>query len=60
MSKKNVTTSVVTESKVPTSKKKKTASRTAKFKSRKWYQDAVRSIGITKNKSLESRDGVFE
>jgi hypothetical protein len=60
MSKKNVTTSVVTESKVPTSKKKKTAGRTAKLKSNKWYQDAVRSIGIKKNRLLESRDGVLE
>ncbi len=56
MSKNNVTTSVVTESKVPTNKKKRTAGRTAKLKSRKWYKDAVRSIGITKNRLLESHD----
>jgi hypothetical protein len=45
--------------KVPTSKKKKTV-KTAKLISSKWYQSAVRSIGIVKAKSPEIRDDVFE
>jgi len=42
-----------TKSKASTSKKKKAAGRRAKLKSRKWYQSAARSIGITKERSLE-------
>ena len=41
------------KSKVPTSKKKRTAGRTAKLKSSNWYRDAARSIGITKERLLE-------
>jgi hypothetical protein len=42
-----------TKSKVSTSKKKRTAGKTAKLKSSNWYQGAARSIGITKERSLE-------
>jgi hypothetical protein len=50
-----------TKSKLPTSKnKKKTASTTAKLKLSKWYQGSFRSIGITKERLLESRDDVFK
>jgi len=42
-----------TKSKMATSKKKRTAGRTAKLKLSNWYQDAARSIGITKEKLLE-------
>ena len=41
-----------TKSKVAASKKKKTAGKTAKLKSSKWYQGAARSIGITKERPL--------
>jgi hypothetical protein len=44
------------KSKVAGSRKKKTAGRTAKLKSTKWYHSAARSIGITTGRSLESRD----
>jgi hypothetical protein len=60
MSKNDVTRAGVTKSTVPVSKKKKTASRTAEFKSSKWYQGAARLIGITKERSLESRNDVLE
>jgi hypothetical protein len=43
---------VATKSKVSTSKKKRTAGRTAKLKSSNWYQRAARSIAITKERSL--------
>jgi hypothetical protein len=59
MSKNNVTDAAVTKPEVPASKKKKTADGTVKLKSSKWYQSAVRSIGITKERYVESRDGVF-
>jgi hypothetical protein len=49
-----------TKSEEPASKKKKTVARTAKLKSSKWYQGAAQSIGITKERSLESRDDRFE
>jgi hypothetical protein len=55
MSKNNVTDAAVTKPEVPASKKKKTAGRTVKLKSSKWYQSAVRSIGITKESLVESR-----
>ena len=48
------------KSTVSASKKKKTGSRAAKLKSSKWYQDAARSVGIVKDRSLESRDDVLE
>jgi hypothetical protein len=53
---------VMTEAAVakPVVPARKTAGRTAKLKSSKWYQNAVRSIGITKERLVESRDGVFE
>ena len=60
MSKYSVTKAAVTKREVPASKKKKTAGRTVKLKSSKWYQSAVRSIGITKESLVESRDGVFK
>jgi predicted nucleic acid-binding Zn ribbon protein len=60
MSKYNVTEAAVTKPEVPASKKKKIAGRTVKLKSSKWYQSAVRSIGITKESLVESRDGVFK
>ena len=41
------------KSKMATSKKKRTAVRTAKLKLSNWYQDAARSIGITKERLLE-------
>jgi hypothetical protein len=47
------------KSKAPTSQKKK-AGKTARLKSSKWYQTAVRSIGIVKPRSPENRDDVFE
>lgn len=59
MSNKSVTNMGAAKFKVPASKKKK-AVRTAKLKSSKWYQSAVRSIGIVKARSPESRDDVFE
>jgi predicted nucleic acid-binding Zn ribbon protein len=60
MFKYNVTEAAVTKTEVPASKKKKkTAGRTVKLKSSKWYQNAARSIGITKESLVESRDGVF-
>ena len=49
-----------TKSEEPGSKKKKTVVRTAKLKSSNWYQGAARSIGITKERSLASRDDRFE
>jgi hypothetical protein len=60
MSKNNVTDAAVTKPEVPASKKKKTADRTVKLKSSKWYQSAVQSIGISKEKFVESRDGIFK
>jgi hypothetical protein len=60
MSKYKVTEAAVTKPEVPASKKKKTAGRTVKLKSSKWYQSAVRSIGITKESLVGSRDGVFK
>jgi len=45
---------------VPANKKKKTGSRSAKLKSSKWYQDATRSVGIVKDRSLESRNDVSQ
>jgi hypothetical protein len=60
MSKNNVTDAAVTKPEVPTSKKKKTADRTARLKSSNWYQSAVQSIGISKEKFVESRDGIFK
>jgi hypothetical protein len=59
MSNKSVTDVGAEKFKVPTSKKKKTV-KTAKLKSSKWYQSAVRSIGIVKAKSPEIHDDVFE
>jgi hypothetical protein len=44
------------KSKVAGSRKKKTASRTAKLKSTKWYHSAAQSIGITTGRSLDSRE----
>ena len=44
------------KSEVARSNKKKTAGRTAKLKSSKWYHSAAQSIGITTGRSLESRD----
>jgi hypothetical protein len=41
------------KSKGSTSKKKRTAGKTAKLKSSDWYQGAARSIGITKERSLD-------
>ena len=46
----------VAKSKLPGDRKKKTARRSAKLKSSKWYQGAARSIGITKQRSLENGD----
>jgi len=46
-----MTEAAVTKPEVPASKKKKAADRTVKLKSSKWYQSAVRSIGITKENS---------
>jgi len=60
MPKYTVIEAAVTKPEVPASKKKKTADRTVKLKSSKWYQSAVQSIGITKEKFVESRDGVFK
>ena len=60
MSKYKVTEAAVTKPEVPASKKKKTADRTVKLQSSEWYQSAVRSIGITKESLVESRDGVFK
>jgi hypothetical protein len=61
MSKNDVMTdAAIAKPVVLASKKKKTAGRTAKLKSSKWYQSAVRSIGITKERLVESRDRVFE
>ena len=36
--------------------KKKTAAKTAKLKSSAWYQGAVLSIGITRERLFENRD----
>jgi hypothetical protein len=49
-----------TNRKAPTTKKKKSTGRAAKLKSSNWYQRAVRSIGITNDKSPESGDDIFE
>jgi hypothetical protein len=59
MSKNNVTDAAVTKPEVPASKKKKTADRTIKLKSSNWYQSGVRSIGIAKERDVESRVGIF-
>ena len=56
VSEKNVTKAGTTKPTVSANKKKKTGGRTAKLKSSKWYEGAARSIGITKERSLESRD----
>jgi hypothetical protein len=45
---------------VPANKKKKPGSRAAKLKSSKWYEEAARSVGIAKDRSLESRDDVMK
>jgi hypothetical protein len=50
----------VTKLKVPASQKKKTVGRTAKLKLSKWYQAAAKSIGITKERSLDSRHEMFK
>lgn len=52
MSKNDVVDAVVTKSSVPVTKKK-TTGRSVKLKSSKWYQGAVRSIGITSGHVLE-------
>jgi len=52
----NSTEAGVTEPKAQASKKRRTASKTAKLKSSAWYQGAVRSIGITKERLFENRD----
>jgi hypothetical protein len=44
------------KSKVAGSRKKKTAGRSAKLKSSKWYHSAAQSIEITTGRSLESRN----
>ena len=44
------------KSKVARNTKKKTAGRTAKLKSSKWYHNAAQSIGITTGRCLESQD----
>ena len=44
------------KSEVARSNEKKTAGRTAKLKSSKWYHSAAQSIGITTQRSLENRD----
>jgi hypothetical protein len=54
----NVSKPVVSR-KVPTGGRK-TSGTSAKLKSSKWYQGAARSIGITKETSLESGDDIFE
>jgi hypothetical protein len=59
MSKNNVTDAAVTKPEVSATKKKKTADRTAKLKSSEWYQRGARSIGITKERDVESRAGIF-
>jgi hypothetical protein len=41
-----------TKSKVAASRKKKNLGKAAKLKSSKWYQGAVQSIGITKERPL--------
>lgn len=56
---RNVTDVDAAKFKVPTSKRKKTV-KTTKLKSSKWYQSAVRSVGIVKARSPESRDDLFE
>jgi len=58
VSKNDVTNA--TKSRVSVNKEKKPAGKTAKLKSSKWYQGAVRSIGINKRKPLESRGKVVE
>ncbi len=60
MSKGNLTKAGAAKSKVPASKKKKTGGRSAKLKSSNWYQGAFQSVGITKERLLERRDGVFK
>jgi hypothetical protein len=52
----NLTETGATESNSQASKKKKTAAKTAKLKSSAWYQGAVRSIGITRERFFENRD----
>jgi hypothetical protein len=59
MFKKNVTKAGTTKSTV-SANKKKTGGRAAKLKLSKWYQGAARSIGITKERSPESRDETIE
>jgi len=59
MSKNNVTDAAVIKPEVSATKKKKTVDRTAKLKSSEWYQSGARSIGITKERDVESRAGIF-
>ena len=40
--------------------RKKPTTRSAKLKSSKWYQGAARSIGITKERSLEAGKEKFK
>jgi hypothetical protein len=43
------------KSKQSASENKKGAGKRAKFKSSKWYEEAARSLGITKESSRKSR-----
>src|SRR5580700_4460410 len=52
----NLTEAGATGSNAQASKKKKTAAKTAKLKSSAWYQGAVRSIGITRERLSENCD----
>jgi predicted RNA-binding Zn-ribbon protein involved in translation (DUF1610 family) len=52
MSENNVTDAAVTKSSAPAAKRKG-AGRTVKLKSSRWYQGAVRSIGITRERVLK-------
>ena len=52
----NLTETGATESNSEARKKKKAAAKTGKLKSSAWYQGAVRSIGITRERLYENRD----
>jgi hypothetical protein len=54
MRKNNLIAAGTAKSKVAASQKTKVAGKTAKSKSSNWYQGAIRSIAITKERSLKS------
>ena len=60
MTKDNVRRSPASKLKLAATKKKRTAGMAAKFKSSSWYENAIRSISISKGQPHEKRDEAIE